>query len=138
MAGATGTIITCPLEVIKTRFQSSTSSYKRIIEQKSETTKNSTSVIKNVSLANNNLNASHISNLNNRIKALTSRAYACPINSTIVFRSNHIVQHQTSLMASNGFNFNLDAATQQNFKCLNTSSKSVQPKPGLGIYLHFK
>ena len=133
LAGSTGTLLTSPLEVVKTRFQSSTSSFKQIIEQQhkaGEANKLSTSTtighIKNSCTSN-------LNNLSNRVKLASRAAHSCSLNSTILFKNNHLSQHSSNLMTS-GFNFD---TSQQNFKCLNTSSK-VLHRPGLGIYLHLK
>lgn len=133
LAGSTGTLLTSPLEVVKTRFQSSTSSFKQIIEQQhkaGEANKLSTSTtighIKNSCTSN-------LNNLSNRVKLASRAAHSCSLNSTIFFKNNHLSQHSSNLMTS-GFNFD---TSQQNFKCLNTSSK-VLHRPGLGIYLHLK
>lgn len=122
VAGATGTILTCPLEIVKTRLQSSTSSYKRMIST-AEATLKSPNVTSNSSAPSNSTTSSNLNNLNNRIKF--SSAHSGSLNSTILFRNNHLSQP----VVSHGINFT---------NSINTSSKSLQPKAGLGIILHLR
>lgn len=69
--------------------------------------------------------SSNINNLNNRIQHKFSSAHSCSLNSTMLFRNNHLSQP----VVSSGINFT---------NSINTSSKSLQPKAGLGIILHLR
>lgn len=125
LAGATGSVITCPLEVVKTRLQSSTSSFQNVLLASSKS-------------PSTTANGSH---LNNRIK-LAHKLQSCSFNTNILFKNNHLNHHHTSVMSSS-YNFDSHLVNHhQNSKFsinnLNNLSVMKQPKPGAGIYLYFK
>ena len=88
-----------------------------------EATLKSPNVTSNSSAPSNSTTSSNLNNLNNRIKF--SSAHSGSLNSTILFRNNHLSQP----VVSHGINFT---------NSINTSSKSLQPKAGLGIILHLR
>lgn len=125
LAGSTGTIITCPLEVIKTRQQSSTSSLLKFSEPNLQVISNSKAAgsIKHNTPITSNSCTSNLNNLNNRIQYRFSTAHNFSLNSTILFKNNHMSQ---PMMTNNFVN------------SINTASKSIQPRAGLRVYLHLK
>jgi len=126
LAGSTGTILTCPLEVIKTRLQSSTSRFGQLAAPLKPSTKPTLPCPKNTNAANSC--TSNINSLNDRIQyKFTTTAHNCSLNSTILFKNNHLRLPIHSM--SNGVNF---------VNNINTVSKSIQPRFGLNVYLHLR
>lgn len=136
LAGSTGTVITCPLEVIKTRLQSNISSLNRIsstqntltaVSQKAQALPTCNKTPFNVTTFN-----SYTLNNLNRIQGKfgSQLAHNYSINSTQLFKNNHVNQ-PTKLYYGNFSNMNL-------VNNINTSSKSLQPKVGLNVFYHLK
>lgn len=120
LAGSAGTILTCPLEIVKTRLQSSTSSYQRIAATQPKLVHINPLLITQpqlnyTSTTNAVVNTSNLGNI-------TNRAHNCSLSNFTLFKNNGLGQPGMSNM-SNG---------------INTSSKSVQPRMGLNIYLHLR
>lgn len=133
MAGSTGTVITCPLEVIKTRLQSNISSLNRIssttntikaVPQKAQ-------VLPSCNSITTTFNSYTLNNLN-RIQGKfgSQLAHNYSINSTQLFKNNHVNQ-PNKLYYGNFSNMNL-------VNNINTSSKSLQPRVGLNVFYHLK
>ncbi len=117
LAGSTGTVLTCPLEVIKTRLQSSSSSLQRLAVRPQLQAASHT----HTQLLNNNC-------LN--LSSVTKSRYKLSPNSIVLFKNtNCLGARPVTDCMSNGVNF---------VNSINTSSKSLQPRLGLNIYLHLR
>ena len=142
LAGSTGTIITCPLEVIKTRLQSDISSLNRV----ATTTTTTTTITTTASQALTKCNATQpvtaaptpansattLNNLNRiQFKFGSQLAHNYSTNSTRLFRNNHVNQPASLHYGNLGTNMNL-------VNNINTSSKSLQPRMGPNIFHHLK
>lgn len=132
LAGSTGTILTCPLEVIKTRLQSSTSSYKRMTVETGNTSTSTRSANTTAATQSSNFCTSNLNNLNRRAHYYKfSTAHSHSINSTILFKNNHLNPSVSLVPNGNLSNINF-------VNSINTSSKTLHPRAGLGIYYHLK
>lgn len=124
LAGATGSIITCPLEVVKTRLQSSKNCYQNLMLSS-----------KNIS-SNTGGQSTNGNNLNNRIR-LANKLQSCSFNTSILFKNNHLNHHHTSVM-SNAVNFDSHLVNHHSKYSINKLAVHNPPRPGTGIYLYFK
>ncbi len=128
LAGSAGTVLTCPLEVIKTRLQASTSSYQRITliqsqSQQQYQPQNNLNINNTHSIQNSQHTQLH-NNLPNANK--THFGYKLSSNSITLFKNTNCLG---SSCTTNGINF---------VNTINTSSKSLQPRLGMNIYVHLR
>lgn len=131
LAGTTGAVLTCPLEVVKTRLQANQSSCK---------TRSGVGGGGSVSSDRFNSTPKSHQNLTNRSSRLTTS-----LNSytNILLRNNHL-SHSTSacgnqLMASNLFNIESSAQQLKNSTRINGATEFSRTLPNrISIYLQLK
>ena len=119
-------MLTCPLEVVKTRFQASSTSFERVHHH----------VL--------NENKKNSMKLSSHLNAKPQSAYSSlNVNLNNLIRNTHLTHHHKSVI-TNGLNFDTTHLNNNQFQYSLTKSTTASsaahshPRLGSGIYLHLR